>query len=130
MSSDELENKLLNECIDDETLLKLNILLNSGLNGLSVQEINLVTISELKRHAGVHAQILDEVLEALMSAFREEEDLEIFTSGATNILKYPELSTSENASNLLSAFEEKEGIEKAVAEADAFIKRIINRKER
>ncbi len=29
-----------------------------------------------------------------------------------------------------TAFEEKEGIEKAVAEADAFIKRIINRKER
>ena len=36
------------------------------------------------------------------------EDLKIYTSGATNILKYPELSDSNNAATLLSAFEEKE----------------------
>ena len=34
--------------------------------------------------------------------------MQIYTSGATNILKYPELTASENATNLLSAFEEKE----------------------
>lgn len=37
----------------------------------------------------------------------ENEDLQIYTSGATNILKYPELSDSESAAGLLSTFEEK-----------------------
>ena len=36
-----------------------------------------------------------------------DDDLEIYTSGATNIFKYPELSTSEKASELISAFEDK-----------------------
>jgi len=38
----------------------------------------------------------------------EEDDSEIFTSGATNILKYPELSDKENMTELLSTFEEKQ----------------------
>ena len=33
--------------------------------------------------------------------------MEIYTSGATNIFKYPELSDSQKASELISAFEEK-----------------------
>ena len=38
----------------------------------------------------------------------EEEEVEIYTSGATNIFKYPELTDSENASKLISALERKE----------------------
>ncbi len=37
----------------------------------------------------------------------EEDDSEIYTSGATNILKYPELSDKEKMTGLLSTFEEK-----------------------
>ena len=36
------------EDLDDATLLKLNILLNTHLNGLSIDEINLAMISEMK----------------------------------------------------------------------------------
>ena len=34
--------------------------------------------------------------------------MEIYTSGATNIFKYPELSDTENASKLISTLEQKE----------------------
>ena len=37
----------------------------------------------------------------------EEDDLEVYTSGATNILKYPELSDKTRAAEILGAFEEK-----------------------
>ena len=37
----------------------------------------------------------------------QDEDLQIYTSGATNIFKYPELADQQNASDLISAFEEK-----------------------
>ena len=48
------------------------------------------------------------VLDAVAQAIHEEEDVEIFTSGATNIFKYPELSDSERARELISTFEEKQ----------------------
>ena len=110
MNSNIVKNQVidLNDELDNETLLKLNILLNTALNGLSLQEINLGTIARLKEQAGIHSQVVSDVMDALEQAFTEQEDLQIYTSGATNILKYPELTASENATNLLSAFEEKE----------------------
>lgn len=104
-----VRNKMIStrEALDNETLLKLNILLNSSLNGLSADQINLATIARLKEQAGIHSNIVGDVLDALAGVFQEDEDLEVYTSGTTNILKYPELSDSQKASELLNAFEEK-----------------------
>ena len=104
------------EALDNETLLKLNLLLNSSLNGLALQEINLGTISKLKEQAGSHSVIVTNVLDALAQTLSENEDLQIYTSGATNILKYPELSDSASATGLLSTFEEKEELLSLVTE--------------
>ena len=41
---------------------------------------------------------------------KDDEELEIYTSGATNIFKYPELSDSKRASELISAFEDKKDL--------------------
>ncbi len=110
MNSNIVKNHMIDieEELDNETLLKLNILLNTALNGLALQEINLATIAKLKEQAGIHSQVVSDVMDALAQALNEQEDLQIYTSGATNILKYPELTTSDNATNLLSAFEEKD----------------------
>ena len=78
------------------------------LDGNIVKEINLGTISRLKEQAGIHSAMVSDVLDAVAQAIQEDEDLEIYTSGATNIFKYPELSDSERASELISAFEEKQ----------------------
>lgn len=94
--------------LDNETILKLNILLNTNLNGLAMEEINLATIARLKEQAGIHTQLLNDVLDAVAEAIVGDEDLEIYTSGATNIFKYPELSDSTKAKDILSTFEEKQ----------------------
>lgn len=94
--------------LDDSTLLQLNLLLNTSLNGLTMEEINLSTIAKLKEQAGSHSEVVNSVLDAVAEAIRtEDEEMEIYTSGATNIFKYPELSGSERASGLISTFEEK-----------------------
>ena len=105
-----VKNKIIHtsETPNQETMLKLNILLNGSLNGLALEEINLGTISRLKEQAGIHSAMVSDVLDAVAQAIQEDEDLEIYTSGATNIFKYPELSDSERASELISAFEEKQ----------------------
>ncbi|MBP5276603.1 MAG: heat-inducible transcription repressor HrcA [Lachnospiraceae bacterium] len=94
------------EKLDDETMLKLNILLNTHLNGLSVENINLGLITSLKQQAGIYGSIIEEVMDAVAETIKED-DLEIYTSGANNIFKYPELSDNQKASDLINAFEEK-----------------------
>ncbi len=102
--------------LDDETLLKLNMLLNTHLNGLPIEEINLGLIAALKQQAGIHSAIVGEVLDAVAEVIKEEEDLEIYTSGTNNIFKYPELSEHTKASELISAFEEKQALSTLVQE--------------
>ncbi len=97
----------LEEEMDDETVLKLNLLLNTQLNGLTVEEISLGMIAKLKEQAGIHSGVVSQVLDAIAAAISEEDEMPVFTSGATNILKYPELSDGEMATQLISAFEEK-----------------------
>ncbi len=95
--------------LDDEGLLNLNILLNNALNGLTIEEINLEVISRLKVQAGPHCDVVDRVLTEVAAAIRrDDEDLQIYTSGATNIFKYPELSDGERASKLIGTLEQKD----------------------
>lgn len=111
-----IKNHMINtaDYLDDETILKLNILLNTKLNGLSIEEINLALISQLKKQAGIHSDIVSDVVDAVAEAIHADEDMEIYTSGATNILKYPELADHEHAGELLHTFEEKHPLNELV----------------
>lgn len=114
-----VKNKMIHmeHRLDNETVLKLNILLNTSLNGLTMEQINLGTIAKLKEQAGIHSEVVNSVLDAVAEAIQmDDEDLEIYTSGATNIFKYPELSDNERARELISAFEEKKQLVNLVAE--------------
>ena len=113
-----IKNKILSvdQELNDETLLKLNIVLNTHLNGLSIEEINLGMISAMKQQAGIHSDIISEVIDAVADAIKGDEDLQIYTSGANNILRYPELADHQKASELISAFEEKQSLTGLVEE--------------
>lgn len=106
--------------LSDEGILNLNILLNNALNGLSIEEINLEVISRLKVQAGPHSEVVDRVLSEVAAAIRaDDEDLQIYTSGATNIFKYPELSDGEKASQLIGALEQKELLQELVDDVNS-----------
>ena len=118
MEANVVKNKIipLTESLDSETLLKLNLLLNSTLNGLSIPEINLGTISKMKEQAGSYSDIVGVVLDAVAETISQEE-MEIYTSGATNIFKYPELSDSRKASELIYTLEEKQQLKTLVSDS-------------
>ena len=113
-----IKNSILRveEKLDDETLLKLNILLNTHLNGLSISEINLGMITAMKMQAGIHSSIVGNVIDAVAESIKAEEDLEIYTSGTNNIFKYPELADNQKASELINIFEEKQLLNSLVEE--------------
>ena len=112
MDGNIVKNKIINvdKPLDNETMLKLNMLLNTNLNGLTVDQINLAVISRLKDQAGIHDEIVEQVLDTVAETITEGDDLQVYTSGATNIFKYPELADSKKASELLDTFEEKQSL--------------------
>ena len=118
MSGNVIKNKIIDvgEMLGNETLLKLNMLLNTTLNGMSIEEINLGLIARLKEQAGIHSNVISDVLDAVADIIHVEDDMEIYTSGATNIFKYPELSDKQNAQEILNAFEEKQQLAELVTE--------------
>ena len=117
-----VKNRLLDieHGLDQKTVLEMNILLNSALNGLTIEEINLGTIAKLKGQAGVHSELVDRVLDTVAEAIQtSDDDLEIYTSGATNIFKYPELSDNQRASELINTLEEKQMLTELVQDSMA-----------
>ena len=114
-----IKNKILtvDELVEEEEVVKLNLLLNSNLNGLALQEINLGTIARLqtmKRQAQGHRKIIGDLIDTIVEAIQEEDDTEIYTSGTTNLLKYPELADREKAGQLLYTLEEKQGLNELI----------------
>ena len=117
-----VKNKLLEiqHGLDQKTVLEMNILLNSALNGLTIEEINLATIAKLKEQAGIHSELVNRVLDAVAESIQASQDeLEIYTSGTTNIFEYPELSSSEKASELISTFEDKKELADIISQDGA-----------
>lgn len=103
------KNKLIatSEPIDSQIVLKLNLVLNTFLVGLDLDEINLGVIQKMKEQAGEHTTLVGDVLDAVAHAMEEEGQIQVYTSGATNIFKYPELSDTEKARDLLYTLEDK-----------------------
>lgn len=102
--------------ISENEILNLNLLINTSLNGLTVEEINLSVMNKLRTDAGVYSDIVDKVLREVAAVFESATDnLEIYTSGTTNIFKYPEISDREKASQLVNAFEEKDKLKEILA---------------
>lgn len=112
LDNNHVKNQLirLNNPVEAERVTKLNFILNTMLNGLDVTEMNLAIIQQIKEQMGSDSSVIDSVLEIIGAALTEEEDPEVYTSGATNILKYPELTDKSSVAEILNAFEEKKEI--------------------
>ena len=101
--------------VDHQTALNLTVMMNNHLSGLTVDEITPKLATEIVVQAGQYSAVVKAVLDAVLEMIEtDEESRDIFTSGATNIFKYPELSEADKASELISAFEEKEQLQKLV----------------
>ena len=72
--------------------------------------------ARLKEQAGIHSEVVGHVLDAVAEIIHVDDDMEIYTSGATNIFKYPELSDKQSAQEIISAFEEKQQLADLVTE--------------
>lgn len=110
LDNNHVSNKFINLMTDaDENVIaQMNFLMNTALTGLDFTEINMAIMQQIKEKAGEYGELASSILDCISEVMTEEDDSEIYTSGATNILKYPELLDKEKMTGLLSTFEEKQ----------------------
>ena len=110
LDNNHVSNKFINleEDLDENIAAQMNFLMNTALTGLDFTEINMAIMQQIKDKAGDYVDLASSILDCVSEVMSEEDDSEIYTSGATNILKYPELSDKDNMTGLLSTFEEKQ----------------------
>lgn len=114
-----IKNKLMNVSrpLANDEVLKLNVLLNTFLQGASLQDINLEMIQTIKAQAGEFADIMENIFQGIAEAIHEADEVEIYTSGTTNMLKYPELGDIEQTTKLLEALEDRQGLNELIDDA-------------
>jgi len=104
--------------ITEKDIADINMLLNTSLTGKTMDEINIKTITKLRTDAGEYSDVIDMVLTEISEAFsnNEDEELQVYTSGATNIFKYPELTGSDAAGMIIEQFEKKDELRRMLGE--------------
>lgn len=106
-----IKNELLEtvEEMDIETAMNITVMINNYLSGLSLKEITPRLVTEIMVHAQDQQGNVKLVLDSIVGLLEGgDEDRDIFTSGAKNLFKYPELADQEKATRLASIFEEQD----------------------
>ncbi len=115
-----VKNKMIaiRDTIEKDILLKFNIVFNTFLQGLDLKEINMPVIQKIKEQAGNYSNLVSDILDTIAQAISEEEEVEVYTSGATNILKYPELNDVEKITELMGTFEEQKQLTELINKSE------------
>lgn len=77
--------KLNNRVPEVETLTRINEVINNRLVNLSIQEINLEVINNLKKDLGAYEEIFNALLPILYETLNSADSTEVFMEGTTNI---------------------------------------------
>ncbi|PKM96197.1 MAG: heat-inducible transcription repressor HrcA [Firmicutes bacterium HGW-Firmicutes-1] len=97
----------IKEGIEQNVLNRLTFILNEHLYGLTLEQINLPLIQSIQKYADTNFEIITKVLDVVGQTIASIDDTDIYTSGTTNILKFPEFSDVTKAMELIDTFEEK-----------------------
>ena len=93
-----------------ETLMRINQVINNRLVNLSIEEINLEVINNLKKDLGEYEEIFNAILPVLYDTLNLTDSSEVFMEGTTNIFNYAEYNDIDKAKEILSLFNDKESI--------------------
>ena len=93
-----------------ETLMRINQVINNRLVNLSIEEINLEVINNLKKDLGEYEEIFNAILPVLYETLNSTDSSEVFMEGTTNIFNYAEYNDIDKAKEILSLFNDKESL--------------------
>lgn len=101
----------LEQPINQELLTRLSVCINQELRGMSLEDIDLGCIHRIKGNDRQEQKIMSEVLDVIFQAIRQMDEADIFTYGASNMMKLPEFQDVGKASSIMRALEQEEILE-------------------
>jgi heat-inducible transcriptional repressor len=100
----------VNRPLEGDILIRLNNLLNARLKNLTIEEINLEVINNMKRDLAGHDDIFNAIIPVLYETLDSADSQDVFMEGETNILNFPEYYDIERAKEFLSFLNNKENV--------------------
>ncbi len=115
-----IKNRLLklNRDISEEFAKELSEILNNNLTGLTISEINIANMMEIRSAIGNNFEILSSVIELVHEVVSEIDSKQIFVDGISNILNFPEYNNVDKVKELFETLENKENLAKIITEAN------------
>ena len=89
---------------------KINEVLNSRLKNLSIEQINLEVINNIKKELEGFDELFNAILPALYETLKESNEADIFVEGTTNIFNYQEYNNIDRAKEILSLINDKDNL--------------------
>ncbi len=114
-----MKNKrvIIPQNVDTDFIHRFSNLLKEKLSGLTLEEINVVKIQEIKEAMQSHFEMLFPVLDFITDIIEDvRKETDIYVSGTTNIFDYPEYSDLGKAREFLEFLDDKQSVTKALEE--------------
>ncbi|WP_027633969.1 heat-inducible transcriptional repressor HrcA [Clostridium hydrogeniformans] len=91
-----------------DVLVKISNALNYRIKDLTIEEINLEVINNLKKDLRGYDDIFNAIIPSIYDTLRETENLEVYTEGTANIFDYQEFNDIDKAKEFLSLLSNKD----------------------
>ncbi len=91
-----------------EDTYRMTDILNAHLSGRTIEELSGDRVAMIKQALRADSTMMEGLLEAITNTLQYAENVDVFTSGATNILNFPEFSDIARARALMEVFQEKD----------------------
>lgn len=111
--------------IDTAVALRLSSILNDRLAGVTNDKITLNIVTALQDELREYQDILVPVLRFVGECLEAMDDKEVFLSGVTNLLNFPEYSNVQRARELMEFLENKNNLHKIIAVTEGAKAKII-----
>jgi len=103
--------------ISTEYILKVSAILKEKLSGLSLDEIGVKQINEIKTALDANGEMLFPVLEFISEIIDDiQKETEVYLSGVSNIFNFPEYHDIDRAKQFIEFLDDKSSITKAVTD--------------
>ena len=97
----------LKNSIEKDGILKLNNILNSKLDNLEVELVNLQLFSKLENEIMQYSDILSGIIPIIYEILSDMDSVNVYSEGTTNIFNYPEYNDIQKAKSFLSLINDK-----------------------
>lgn len=121
MDSGIIKNKLIKvkgEIPSSEDLNHIAEVLTRSLRNLSIKEIDLEIITNVKQYLEGYDHIFNAILPALYESLKSGNTESLIMEGTTNIFNYPEYNDIEKAKGMLSLLHNKDNISSLITSSD------------